>query len=165
MLIGALKELSAQPQTQILLTTHSAVLVKELDYNNIRLLNKNNLGETKVTKVEQSALEYSSLNEVNYLAYEEITEEYHNELYGYLEGSKLLYAYKNAHPNPKLKYFNTNNNKTYDSILSRYVRDQIHHTENQKNTRFSQEQLKQSTIMMRNFIINVKNQKSKLTSN
>lgn len=165
MLIGALKELSAQPQTQILLTTHSAVLVKELDYNNIRLLNKNNLGETKVTKVEQSALEYSSLNEVNYLAYEEITEEYHNELYGYLEGSKLLYAYKNAHPNPKLKYFNTNNNKTYDSILSRYVRDQIHHPENQKNARFSQEQLKQSTIMMRNFIINVKNKKSKLTSN
>lgn len=160
MLITALKELSVQPHTQILLTTHSAVLVKELDYNNIRLLNKNTLGETEVTKVEQSALKYSSLNEVNYLAYEEITEEYHNELYGYLEASKLLYAYKNAHPDPKLKYFNTNNNKTYDSILSRYVRDQIHHPENQENVRFTQEQLKQSTIMMRNFIINLKNQKS-----
>ena len=160
MLITALKELSIQPHTQILLTTHSAVLVKELDFNNIRLLNKNDLGETNVTKVEQSVLNYPSLNEVNYLAYDGITEEYHNELYGYLEVSKLLCAYKNAHPDPKLKYFNTNNKKTYDSILSRYIRDQIHHPENQENDRFSQEQLKQSTIMMRNFIIKLKNKKS-----
>ena len=61
---------------------------------------------------------------------------------------------------PKLKYFNTNTKKTYDSMLSRYIRDQIHHPENQINKRFSQEQLKQSTIMMRNFIIKLKNKKS-----
>ncbi|WP_410103863.1 ATP-binding protein [Sutterella wadsworthensis] len=165
-LIAALKELSAQPHTQILLTTHSAVLVKELDYNNIRLLNKNDLGETKVTKVEQSALNYPSLNEVNYLAYDEITEEYHNELYGYLEEFDLLSAYKEFQSDiPELKYFNTNTNRTYDSMLSRYIRDQIHHPENQVNVRFSQEQLEKSAIMMRNFIINLKNKKSQLTSN
>lgn len=135
-------------------------LIKRLNFDNIRLLNKNNSGETKVTKVEQSALNYPSLNEVNYLAYDEITEEYHNELYGHLEESKLLCAYKNAHPDPKLKYFNTNNKKTYDSILSRYIRDQIHHPENQENVQFSQEQLEQSTIMMRNFIITLEKQKS-----
>ena len=161
MLITALKELSVQPHTQILLTTHSAVLVKKLDFNNIRLLNKNDLGETKITKVEQSALNYPSLNEVNYLAYDEITEEYHNELYGHLEEFKLLSAYEEFQSDiPKLKYFNTNNKRTYDSMLSRYIRDQIHHPENQVNVRFSQDQLKQSTIMMRNFIINLKNQKS-----
>lgn len=156
-LIAALKELSAQPHTQILLTTHSAVLVKKLNFDNIRLLNKNNLGETKVTKVEQSALNYPSLNEVNYLAYEEITEEYHNELYGHLEEFKLLSSYEEFQSDiPKLKYFNTNNRKTYYSMLSRYIRDQIHHPENQVNVRFSQEQLKQSTITMRNFIISLK---------
>lgn len=161
MLITALKELSIQPHTQILLTTHSAVLVKKLNFDNIRLLNKNNLGETEVTKVEQSALNYPSLNEVNYLAYEEITEEYHNELYGYLEEFKLLNAYEKFQSDiPKLKYFNTNTKKTYYSTPSRYIRDQIHHPENQVNVRFSQEQLKQSTITMRNFIISLKNKKS-----
>lgn len=162
-LIAALKELSAQPHTQILLTTHSAVLVKELDFNNIRLLNKNDLGETKVTKVEQPVLNYPSLNEVNYLAYDEITEEYHNELYGYLENLELLDAYKKLHNNTKHKYIRiTKNKKTVaeEYILSTCIRHQIHHPENKHNKPFTSEKLKESTIMMRDFIINSRNQKS-----
>lgn len=158
-----MKELSAQPHTQILLTTHSAVLVKELDFNNIRLLNKNDLGETKVTKVEQPVLNYPSLNEVNYLAYDEITEEYHNELYGYLENLELLDAYKKLHNNTKHKYIRiTKNKKTVaeEYILSTCIRHQIHHPENKHNKPFTSEKLKESTIMMRDCIINSRNQKS-----
>lgn len=163
MLITALKELSIQPHTQILLTTHSAVLVKELDFNNIRLLNKNDLGETKVTKVEQSVLNYPSLNEVNYLAYDEITEEYHNELYGYLEELELLDAYRKLHNNTKHKYIRITKNKKAveeEYILSTCIRHQIHHPENKHNKPFTSEKLKESTIMMRDFIINSRNQKS-----
>ena len=154
-----MKELSAQPHTQILLTTHSAVLVKELDFNNIRLLNKNDLGETKVTKVEQPVLNYPSLNEVNYLAYDEITEEYHNELYGYLENLEPLDAYKKLHNNTKHKYIRITKNKKNSG--GRIYTIYMHQTSNSPSRKpFTSEKLKESTIMMRDFIINSRNQKS-----
>jgi len=39
-------------------------------------------------------------------------------------------------------------------ILSKYIRDQIHHPENTKNVRFTIEQLKKSIEEMREFIKN-----------
>ena len=69
---------------QIILTTHSPVIVKELDYSNLRLIYEDEQGK-RILSVEPSVLQYPSLNEVNYVAYGEATEEYHNELYGFLE--------------------------------------------------------------------------------
>ena len=69
-LIKALKELSQAANTQVLLTTHSPVIVKELDFENLRLIYEDEYGK-RVLSVEPAILQYPSLNEVNYAAYGE----------------------------------------------------------------------------------------------
>ena len=81
--------LSTAENTQVLITTHSATIVKELNFENIRIIQNSELCRT-IQRVLASRLPYPSLNEVNYLAFSEISEEYHNELYGYIEERGLL---------------------------------------------------------------------------
>lgn len=83
-LIHALLELAQAPNTQVLITTHSSPIVRELNLYNIRLIRNEN-GVKIVENVSQNQLPYPSLNEVNYLAFSEISAEYHDELYGYIE--------------------------------------------------------------------------------
>ena len=75
MLIKALKELAQAANTQILLTTHSPVIVKELDFENLRLIFEDEVGK-RVLSVEPAVLQYPSLNEVNYAAYGEATSDF-----------------------------------------------------------------------------------------
>jgi hypothetical protein len=96
-LINALKKLAQANHTQVLLTTHSPIIVKELDFENLRLLYKNG-NEKQILSVEPAVLQYPSLNEVNYVAYGEVTEEYHNELYGFLEFQHWFNDYKKGRP-------------------------------------------------------------------
>lgn len=63
---------------QVILTTHSAYIVKQLDFSNLRLLVEEN-GNKTMKDVLPGQLQYPSLNEVNYIAFNEITEEYHDE--------------------------------------------------------------------------------------
>ncbi len=77
-LIEALLELSEVNSTQVIITTHSANVVKKLDYSNLRLISNSDEGKT-VETVLPGQLPYPSLNEVNYLAFSEVSEEYHNE--------------------------------------------------------------------------------------
>lgn len=151
-LIKAFKDLSTLPGVQVLLTTHSPDMVKELDFENIKIVG-NELGEKKVLCIEDEVLNYPSLNEVNYLAFDEINEEYHNELYALIE----FYGFKQ-------NYFDTHNKMDYKRIrqnasiitqqvcLSEYIRHQIHHPENKENERYSSEQLLESINYMRSFI-------------
>lgn len=83
MLAGAFKELSQAENTQVILTTHSATLVKALDYNQIRVITDGASGK----RIEPSGiryLKYPSLNEVNYTAFNEVSIEYHIELFNEL---------------------------------------------------------------------------------
>ena len=150
-LIKALKELAQTPNTQVLLTTHSPVIVKELDFSNLRLIYGE--GDRKhVLSVEPAVLQYPSLNEVNYVAYEEVTEEYHNELYGFLEFQGWLSDYKKGRPQRPYLYVKNGNTKTWSLDLTEYVRHQIHHPENHNNVHFTGAELKQSIEDMRNYI-------------
>ena len=92
-LIEAFIELSKANNTQVIITTHSANVVKKLDYSNLRLISNSGEGKTVETVLPRQ-LPYPSLNEVNYLAFSGVTEEYHNELYGYIETEGQLDAYK-----------------------------------------------------------------------
>lgn len=96
-LIKAFLDLSNTANTQVVITTHSAALVKELEFQHLRLV-KTNSGTKTIENVLPSSLPYPSLNEVNFLAFSEITEEYHNELYGYIELESELTNYKNGKP-------------------------------------------------------------------
>lgn len=151
-LIKAFLDLSNTANTQVILTTHSAALVKELEFQHLRLVKLNNTNKT-IEKVLPNSLPYPSLNEVNFLAFSEITEEYHNELYGYIElenemtnfrAGKATVAYNKQRRDGSIVVENI--------ILTDYIRHQIHHPENTNNTRYTFQQLSDSVNLMRSFI-------------
>lgn len=155
-LIDALKKLSEQDNTQVLLTTHSSLIVKNLDFKNIRLI-LDNSGVKEVSKIQKRYLPSPSLNEVNYLAFGEITEEYHQELYGYLfmesgatAESKFNNWLKDTHKLNASKKWVPMDKKTkqllaaQDATLPYYIRNRIDHPENQNNAVFTIEELKES---------------------
>lgn len=154
MLIRALLELSNSDNTQVLLTTHSPIIVKELDFDNLRLIITEN--ENKIVKsVEPGQLPYPSLNEVNFAAFNEITEEYHNELYGYIESEGHFNTYKNGRPTMDyIRQRRDNSTFSEQKILTEYIRHQIHHPENTHNTRYTEIQIEDSIRQMREYIKN-----------
>lgn len=153
-LIKALLELSKTDNTQILLTTHSPVVVKELNFDHLRLITIVD-GIKSVNTVSQGQLPYPSLNEVNYAAFDEITEEYHNELYGFIEGEGYINQYKNG--KDTINYIRLRRDGSTleeQKIITEYIRHQIHHPENTHNIRYNSSQLSDSIGQMRVFIQN-----------
>lgn len=159
LLMDALHSLSQQNSTQVIITTHSADIVKCLKFDNIRLICNNAVGGKDVKMVAQRILPSPSLNEVNYLAFGDISEEYHNELYGYLQAK----AVDENPDNEKEIYFERwlqskgcLTSKSWIRIsrgvakpaqpitLQTYIRNYFHHPENNQNTRYSYDDLKQS---------------------
>lgn len=72
--------LEISKESQVILTTHSPLLIKQLSYNeNVKniVLKK----EKEVKEFDERKLSYVSSNETNYLAFDLPSEEYHNELY------------------------------------------------------------------------------------
>ena len=105
------------------------------------------------TAVTSGLLGYPSLNEINYTAFGAVTEEYHDELWGYIEEKQLEAEYKKdkeTRPYKRMKKDGTVADE--QRTLSHYIRDQIHHPENKLNERFTPEDLKKSVEEMREFI-------------
>lgn len=150
-LIQALKSLSSSPNTQVILTTHSGIVVKELDFSNLRLVTDVN-GEKKILNVEPGVLKYPSLNEVNFAAFGEVAEEYHNELFGFLMFQGWFQDYKKG--KPQFPYIREEKGaiKTKTLIKTEIIRHQIHHPENTHNDRFTRQELLQSIEDMRSYI-------------
>jgi hypothetical protein len=150
-LIDALVALSGVPRTQIILTSHSPEIVKRLKFENILLITGQD--SASIRQVQEHELPYPSLNEVNYVAFDEPSFEYHNELYGYIESQGALAAYKAGKPTVAYNRLNPDGTTTQQQILStEYVRHQIHHPENISNPRFTATQLNQSIEDMRGHI-------------
>ncbi len=152
-LIEAFKALSNTDNTQIILTTHSPAIVKLLDFEDLKLLKEEN-NRINVIQVERHNLPYPSLNEVNFLAFGESNEEYHNELYGFIESEGKLNDYKNGKSTMSYRRMRNGQEIEEQKVLSEFIRHQIHHPENNLNTRFTMEQLQESIKMMREFIQN-----------
>lgn len=147
-LIDALIALSEVPRTQIILTSHSPEIVKRLKFENILLITGQD--SASIRQVQEHELPYPSLNEVNYVAFDEPSFEYHNELYGYIESQGTLSAYKAGKPTVAYNRLNRDGTTTPQQIvLTEYVRHQIHHPENTNNPRFTDAELKQSIEEMR----------------
>jgi len=83
MLADAFKELSQAENTQVILTTHSATVVKALAYNQIRIIIDDASGK-RIECGKEHYIRYPSLNEVNYSAFDEVSIEYHIELFNEL---------------------------------------------------------------------------------
>ena len=150
-LIEAFIELSQSDNTQILLTTHSPSIVRLLEFDHIKLIK--NEPNKEVVNVRRNELPYPSLNEVNFLAFGESNNEYHNELYGFIESEELLTEYKNGKETiTYIKIMRDGGTRDEQKIISEYIRHQIHHPENTHNARFTDEQLQESIGDMRVFI-------------
>lgn len=150
-LIDALIALSKAPHTQIILTTHSPSLVKMLDFEHLKLV-QNKAGAKEIVAVERHELPYPSLNEVNFLAFADANQEYHNELYGFIEHEGWFDEYKAG--KSTIEYTEDKNGKITlrQVILSVYIRHQIHHPENKRNALYTPTQLAESIQAMRAFI-------------
>jgi AAA ATPase-like protein len=150
-LITAFKALSHAANTQIIITTHSASLVKELNFDNLRLVAVSPRGKT-IESVTPGSLPYPSLNEVNHLAFSETTDEYHNELYGFIEAEGHLTTFRIGKVTMIYQKDRRGTITTENVILTDYIRHQIHHPENLLNARYNFEQLGESIGLMRGFI-------------
>ncbi|MFH1321205.1 MAG: AAA family ATPase [Bacteroidota bacterium] len=141
--------------SQVILSTHSPLFVKQAMVNkkvHVKILNKTE-NSVSVANPTTAVLPYVSANEVNYIAFKLATEEYHNELYGFIESVGLLDGYKEG--KATMLYIKLNPDRSTreeQKILSEYIRHQIHHPENRRNTRFTFEQLANSINLMRTFI-------------
>lgn len=153
-LINSLKSLSNTQNTQIIMTTHSANIVKQLDFSNLRLITSDS-NCNNVQQVNPQQLPYPSLNEVNYTAFSEITEEYHNELYGFIEENNIMNLYKEGKENMEYIRIKKDGTVTERKILTEYIRHQIHHPENKLNRRYTNDELYTSIELMRDFINNL----------
>lgn len=170
-LMEALINLSQQANTQIIITTHSGNIVKTLDFENVRIITSEN-GEKVIKNVEPRILPYKSLNAVNYLAFGDISESYHDELYGYLQTKALednpeywcedefdkwlksKGCQKAKHPWIKIK---KGKNQACEYTLQIYIRNSIHHPENTLNSNYTKEELKASIEQMIEIVRNLNN--------
>lgn len=84
-----IKKLSENPNYQVLMTTHSPYMVKELAKDNIKPIiikrDEDNHKSEKVKESQERVLPYVSMNEINYIAFEYASEEYHQELFAQIE--------------------------------------------------------------------------------
>lgn len=164
LLIDALKNLSTKSSSQVIITTHSSDIVKHLEFEQIKIVYKDTNGDKYVKTAEKNGLPYPSLNEVNYIAFGEVSEEYHNELYGFLQ-SKAVDEDPN---NEKEKEFETwlcgkgcGQTKSWIRIkkgtpqppqpctIETYIRNFIHHPENTDNSKYSNSELRSSIDEMK----------------
>ena len=157
LLVKSFIELSFANNTQVLLTTHSSTVVKGLRFNHLRLIAKNEDGVKSIEKIIPNQLPYPSLNEINFIAFRDLTEEYHNELHGFIEAEGFWSDYKNGRPTVNYNKIYRGSATIQQIVLTEYIRHQIHHPENTSNTRYTFEQLEESVIAMREFILNQRN--------
>ena len=140
--------------SQIILTSHSPLLVKQLCTNDrakIRILT----GQHGVSEIGARVLTYISANETNFLAFNLATEEYHNEIYEELLSThgagKGLRAFDTD-------YFVSQKGEAQDSpwmgsknTVSKhtFIRNQIHHQK--ENGKAQETDLRSSILKMRSF--------------
>jgi AAA15 family ATPase/GTPase len=89
-----IKALSENSNYQVIITTHSPYIVKELAKDKILpivVLRDEENNVSTISKLDETVLshdDYVSMNEINYIAFEEPSVEYHQELFAFLQGGK-----------------------------------------------------------------------------
>ncbi len=141
-------------ESQIILSSHSPILVKQLLYNdNIKTVVINN--DKTISEIDDFKLPYLSANEINYLAFGLATEEYHNELYEEL--NYLFYQNEIHIKDFDAKFFITDKNeqktspwkgKPNEVSIHTFIRNQIHHRKDNGIPDYNE--LKKSIEFMRN---------------
>ncbi len=156
--------------SQIILTSQSPLFIKQLSYSdNVKIcIFQKNDGKPELVTMEDRLLPYVSVNEINYLAFDLPSVELHNELYGYIQSKAIDENEENYYENNfdsylqsyglalyksswrKLKVDGTT--ESYDRTTQTFIRNFIHHPENEKNDKYSEEELNTSIKQMINLL-------------
>lgn len=145
----------------VFFATHSLFMIDqetlERNYSVIKKENK----ETCIEKIDTGINTYSS---IIYNVFEVYTNDYHNELVGWIQEEKKMFDsnkfneyLKNNNSEIKPKYIEVKKDGTKANhkniAISLYIRHQIHHPENKENQKFSKDDLIKSI----NFLVDLKN--------
>ncbi len=124
--------LNISKNVQIILTSHSPILVKQLlksEYVKIKILNKDN----NISEIEERKLSYLSANEINFLAFNYSSIEYYNELYEelmFINKLEGIRRFDNEFFIQKMKLKADYPEKGKDNMVTKYtyIRNSIHHS-------------------------------------
>jgi hypothetical protein len=154
--------LSFSKTAQIVLSTHSPLLIKQLFGNQnigIQIL-CNRDGVPQTIPMAEKVLPYLSSNEINYLAFGLPTAEYHDELYGHIQERQQKFTeadmigYLNSKGQGNVRKWNMERNGVpcgdKDVPLQVFIRNKVHHPENKvmQSASYSPEELRKSTEEM-----------------
>lgn len=143
---------------QLFFASHSEAVIsealKDLDKTKVIVLKRDGNGQVSANCIGTPAvLPYTMAAEVNYQAFELVSTDYHNALYGYIEAEGWKNNFDAQYQ--KINYVKLNPNGTTSNLqktLTEKIRHIIHHPENRYNS-YTQEELKESIERMRNYII------------
>jgi ABC-type multidrug transport system ATPase subunit len=156
---------------QIFITTHSPYSFKDYlskalykDRLNI-LISKEEYGSIKLENYIKKIIPYmTSWGEINYIAYDLPTNEFHDELYGYLQEKNKKYKEKKIECFFKKNKLLQNKQWTREEngkvqtpnnvTLQTFIRNKLHHPENKtmQNDNFTPDELRQSINEMINLL-------------
>jgi len=127
----------------VFFATHSNYMIDKENIDRCYKIQKEKNGQTKCEKI---IIAHSSYSEVNYEVFEIPTNDFNNELYGFLEETKKDKL--NSLDKTK-KWKNEKSGGIENVSLSKYIRHSIHHPENTKNLKFTEIELKDSIETMK----------------
>lgn len=149
---------NSQQKAQIFLATHSEYVLKEAlmerTKNLVIVLNENG-GSISMKKIDApSVLPSITSAETNYLAFDVVSNDYHIELYGYLQNKESKNTVKscddfiqlNNNYNPAIHRKPSSFGATYYETLCTYIRNAIDHPDPTKN--FTEEELRTSIKLL-----------------
>lgn len=156
-------KISSKPEDNniVFFATHSVFMIDQDTLERNYSVTKKDNHETTIQKIDGSINTYSS---VIYNVFDVYTNDYHNELVGWIQDEKKIFDSPNFNQYLLLNKIDTK--PTYIEIkkdgtevphteiaLSLYIRHQIHHPENKKNPKFTKDELIKSI----DDLINLKN--------
>jgi energy-coupling factor transporter ATP-binding protein EcfA2 len=124
--------------------THSNYMIDKNHLDRCYRVTKEN---NTITKIDRLDKQTSSYSEVNYVIFDVPTNDYHNELYGYIEEHER--GKLTALPKDKKWIDSRTPTQKEEVSLPKYIRHSIHHPENGYNKDVTASELKRSIEMLR----------------
>ena len=142
---------------QLFFASHSEAVIsealKDLDKTKVIVLKRDGNGQVSANCIGTPAvLPYTMAAEVNYQAFELVSTDYHNALYGYIEAEGWKNNFDAQYPTVSYNRERNGTVITQQITLTEKIRHIIHHPENRNNS-YTEGDLKESIERMRSFIM------------
>lgn len=142
---------------QLFFASHSEAVISEalqnIDNTKVIVLKRDGNGQVSANCIGTPAvLPYTMAAEVNYQAFELVSTDYHNALYGYIEAEGWKNNFDAQYPTVSYNRERNGTVITQRITLTEKIRHIIHHPENRNNS-YTEGDLKESIERMRSFIM------------